>query len=567
MIESIKWVCRVSYRYLNYLPGQTASIMLFSLISTLSSTLTLFLPIKIILQLGHDRVPKYLPGLLTDVDKNTLTLVLCGATVGFYILHAFMEKIINCLESRASLVLEGKTPVFLRNKSAMAVMNKSYSRVSSSLAELFIFMVVMGFVAVVYLKLFLVILAYAFLVITGYEIYFMKSSANQANTHLNELENNENSLHVFWFDLGFLLIFAYIVFGFLTGSSPGVMIAFISFLLVRRSAGGLKRTVRNFMQLNARRTVIEPLLFTEPLKRKKRGSHKYLKIKKSEIEDYCMKVLNHVLQEEISNLRVNWYDFEIHDLLAVQLTVNTNNRTFLLKIYQRKRDSRPDRELNLHAMMPQLPALELCDYGELHGHTWVLHEWKEYIDNTDTHQAGYLLNEKLMALKLPKSLLLEWQQVHPPMSQRTGENFWKELENIAEMLSPDLTNDIQALSPHIDSINVSLQKLPMVLINLKESGSTVKYDLDKNAFSMYWAEWSIEPLGAGWPVSDIGLNELEKSLERAKQNTLHLKSVDIRTVKISALIYMLEEYLKRQRFKDALTLIPSIRQIITSSHP
>lgn len=565
MLASINWAYRVAVSYTRFLPMQTLVIVLLALISKFSATLALFLPVKIILLVGNDRTPAYFPGFLTEMDRNTLILALCAATIGFYLLHILTEKVMERVESLAEKRLGNLIPSFLRTKTAMEKVGKSYSRASAGLAELLFFTVVMIFIAFAYPDLLLVIMAYSLLMIGLFEFGLLTASRQKVGDEQGSNDEVEASRRIIWFDVGFLVSFIYIVYDLLTGSGPGILIAFISFLLIRRSSGGLKRIVKDIGVLSAQRKVIGPLIFSESFEHSQASSSKRGFMKKSEAQAFSERVLSKVLGDSVASPEVNWLELGARDLMAYRLALQDggSERTFLLTVYRNKRDHRPDRELSLRTLMPQLPAPELIEYGTLDGKVWILSAWDDFIDVDSSETSDRLLVESLMSLPPPEPLIEEWQQAHPPLWQRIDEHFWEEMEKIAEMLAPELLTKISVMKQARSQWVEMLQSLPLTMVNKDAEEASIKYDAQGHVVALLWGKWTIEPLGAGWPVADDGLEVLERVLERQQQVAEYLQSVSPRDIVLSALFYALENALNQQRYAETMQIFTLLSAVST----
>ncbi|MCY1441758.1 hypothetical protein D9M71_580920 [compost metagenome] len=80
---------------------------------------------------------------------------------------------------------------------------------------------------------------------------------------------------------------------------------------------------------------------------------------------------------------------------------------------------------------------------------------------------------------------------------------------------------------------------------------------DKFIF-LNWTRWSLEPIGAGWPILPYWFEQLDDMLKKAAELCHDLAGVTTKQVELGALSFALDGYCQRQRFSEALSLLPKI---------
>jgi hypothetical protein len=240
-------------------PLEVLSIVILSILSKVSSLLALFLPIKIILLLGYDRIPKYFPSFFESVDRDTLIVSLSGLAIFFYVFYVLLEVVIERLESSGTKKLNeavGNAPNFKKSK---VVLGKLFKRVARSMTGLVFAISVAIFLAFIHLPLFLVVMLYSLCVFVVHELLFRSYKNALEDDEDNDDEQNNNKVKI-WFDAGFLLAFVFIVWELMNDASISIITAFISFLLLRKSSGDLKRLAGDISFLGKQKVKVSEMI-------------------------------------------------------------------------------------------------------------------------------------------------------------------------------------------------------------------------------------------------------------------------------------------------------------------
>jgi dipeptide/tripeptide permease len=115
------------------------------------------------------------------------------------------------------------------------------------------------FLAVIHFPLFAVVMTYALLVFLLHELFF-RSQKSTVDENDEDDDEQDNSKLKIWFDAGFLLAFVFIVWDLMSHNSISIITAFISFLLLRKSSGDLKRLTGDISFIVKQKTNVERVL-------------------------------------------------------------------------------------------------------------------------------------------------------------------------------------------------------------------------------------------------------------------------------------------------------------------
>lgn len=257
MLESIILYRQILIILLRKSPSEMVFIIAISLLSKISSLLALFLPIKIILLIGHDKIPSYFPIALASIEKNSLIIWLCVLTIILYVLHVMFEVLIERFEKSGTTKLVNTLADVKISKRDKANVQKIFRMVSKSFAELVFSLSIMFYLVFIHPPLFVLILVYSTMVL-GWHMAIVKKQPIEEPIQGEHYEQ-DNGRKKIWFDIGFLLAFVFIVWELMSDSSLSVITAFISFLLLRQSSAGLKRLTNDMSFLKRQRDVVETI--------------------------------------------------------------------------------------------------------------------------------------------------------------------------------------------------------------------------------------------------------------------------------------------------------------------
>ena len=136
--------------------------------------------------------------------------------------------------------------------------------------------------------------------------------------------------------------------------------------------------------------------------------------------------------------------------------------------------------------------------------------------------------------------------------------------------NPWQLEQLAVLEQKFHQLRSRLQSLPVQIINPDMHPDILKCTEDGDVNLTHWGRWSIEPVGAGWPVpgwpvSEKDLNRLGEVLDQAKKCRKPLTSVVDTDVKLAALMFSFENFYNRQQYVNALEILPSVLACIENS--
>lgn len=245
VLSTLYWCVRLGHTFLSIAPRALLMAHAAHFCAQVLLITTHFLPIKIVILLGSDTVPAYLPAWLKAIDKVTLIIGLGLLTVVlyvFYLVAGFMASRYSRSGARA-LINRAGDPTLLKTQLPLAA--RAFSRFARGLSDGLFALTV--FLALLYLypSLLAVTLTYYALAAA------MLICLNNRNKRVHSLLSRQpvtvaDTFH----STGFLVSFAFIVVDFLCLAPPPVFIALIALILIRQSFSRLKVLTQDILYLS-----------------------------------------------------------------------------------------------------------------------------------------------------------------------------------------------------------------------------------------------------------------------------------------------------------------------------
>lgn len=562
ILATLRWSFSIGNKFFRVIPGVTLSIIATTLVSQLSILLAFLLPLKILMLLGSTGIPRYFPASFANVDRDLLVMGLSLSAVGFYLLYFLAEKIISSSSNRgAALLLERSQKIALfENQEDVAT--RGYQRYSRSLAgSVFLFLVTMA-MAWLYPELLIVLVGYIIAAFACLAILYGKGGKLKES-----LDEAPGRIITTATSIGFLLSFGFMVGQFLLGNPPGLLVAIISLILMRQGFSRITGLVNDLKGLYAQRFKLNALFFHGHVlvnEAKKHETNFWSLLQSPQREQWICDVLEDVVSQPVEKVKVHWWQLGGQDVAAFRVKSFDHEGTqvaeHLVKLFNTNRSSLAKHEATLLSGNTSLPTLPLLSVDEIEGLHCHVFEWvpAKKVPQKQVKAARQKMIEMLLSIEPDKNLVSQFKRSRPPLWQRVDDRMLERLRTVAEMLGGEHTSQVQLFGEQQNAIMSRLRELPLTLVNP---------DLRPNAFlkaengellMTHWGRWSLEPVGANWPVQPRQLEQLACALKEAKASRRALRNVRSEDAYLAALMFMLEKLYARQDFVEALKLIPRI---------
>lgn len=556
LIAGLRWNASLGVKFMRVVPYSTVIIVILTLISQVAMLFASFLPLKVILMLGADGTPNYFPGFLTGLERNMLIGVLSVGTLVFFLVHLLAEKTGEWTTSvaTAKLLAKSQKMVLFENQEILA--ESSYQRYSRALASgVFITLSLVG-LGYFYPEMSLFILSY-FLVI----LLLLWLTAPHVRGIRDRLDGKRLAPFMSVLGVvGFFVAFGILVIDFVFFTPPGVIVALVSFLLIRQATNRAAGMVSDLTSLYQQKDRLSAVFFHGQVFQPAVSDSKkrpWPLLMPEVREAWVGNALIKFKKAEGGRLKSSW--LQLGNNAVVGLRVNSEDEQFLFRLYPVHRSSWALHEASLMADQP----------AGLPGPSWVgttlVEQFHCLIYSLETGSPPSDRQVKRISLRINTALLsvfLEQEAVN--LYTRSRAMLWQRLEvGMLEQLrvaadtisqQRDLLNFITKM-PWLQRL---LAVLPLSIQNPEMTQYSIWVPDGGEPILLDWGRWTLEPVGAGWPEAEKTLSMLGDALLAASKNRIELAGVQVEHAELAALAFALERECNRQRYKQALELIPRI---------
>ncbi|WP_208854108.1 DUF308 domain-containing protein [Thioalkalivibrio sp. ALJ1] len=549
IFDSLKWSSRLGAKFFWAAPVATSGVVFFTLVSQLSMLLAFFLPLKVIILLGSDGIPRYFPPAFEQFDRNALIVWLSIATVAFYALYLLAERIVEFggeWGSRSLLARSRKMVLFEYQDELAARAYKRHAEVIAGAVFLLLAVAVLfwlypgvAFLVTGYLLIVTTVLISVLVVSTGFRSRFRQ----KMNGWLSILSGT-----------GFMLAFAYLVIDFLYLDPPGLIPAIIALLLARQSLGRLSSLILRLMEQHSQKAKLGALFFHStafiPEGDGKQETIWTLLAPEAR-QDWVPKLLEGMIDEPVpAETEIQWWQTDLSHVGVLHCVV-PGKRSLFVKLFAPRRASLALHEATLLADAPSgLPGLEWIGATEIQGfHCHVLQAPEELPERQgDTSRGLGDIRKALLLVSPPQALLTRYQRSRLMLWQRLHEGMLDRLQ--VAVTDSEMQGNLDALRTQLQAWRDQLAALPPTITSLGIRPGNIVLTRSGQACLIHWGRWMIEPAGACWPGKPKSLPAFEE--------TSDMISCPPEGMMLAALSFEFEQLFDRQRYSRALRLVPRI---------
>lgn len=563
-LQTLRWCASLGHKFTIVVPGATLTVVFATLISQLGMMLAMFLPLKIVILLGSDRIPRYFPASFAEIDRDFLIGALSAATVIAFVVHLLAERIVAFSADRGAgrLLERSQKLVLFENQDEVAV--GAYRKYAGALAGGVFAALVILLLVFVYPTMAAVIGIYLLVTVVG--IFVAGSASSAVRERLAEKLQAVTSMVG---NVGFLVVFAWLVIDFLLLSPPGLLVAIVSLLLSRLALTRLSALVVDVAGLERQRIKLDALFFHGKVFLADNGTEGrsiWTLLPAERRSQWIDQLLDEFVpefggQEQAPIIR--WQETLAPGVMAFTVHTTNSPRSVLVKLFDRNKRSvaRHEAELMGNAL-PGLPAPEwigATQVEEFHCHLFWLPSNLDVPVGSDARAAMRMAAGCLMAVEPPARLVQRYARSRPQLWQRLDAAWF---ERLAVAASGKDSGRVSFLAASIDRMREHLKNLPAAIMSPDQMPGHLLVD-EKNApVLLNWGRWALEPLGSGWLAGLKDLEGLDEALVRARSERVELADVADAAVSLAALLHALEQLINRQRLTKALALVPQIIECV-----
>ncbi|MET3441643.1 hypothetical protein ABIC94_002405 [Variovorax paradoxus] len=554
------FACLPIYRVLmTHTPGHVVLVVGAALVSQVGLLLTLWLPWKLVVMLSGTDAPTLLPQAVSALPQKTQVLLIGGAIAAAYVLHLAAEKLIDWLCERGARQqwrASEKTGLF-NNQSKTA--RQAYQRLLRSMASLVFACLAMAALAVLYPALLLVSLLWCALVPLA-----LHASIRWRPGLAHDLRSSLNRLMSGFVQGGFFCALAYVVWQYWRDALPPLQAVLVALILLRQTLQQIAHVVLHASALDRQRSQVQALFlpgvqwqapaavrspFDELLEPERR-------------EQWMFEVLRTQFGLPLDGTRL---DVQTRTMAAGHIKAlfvkvldagGTLKQGFLLKLFDHARDAAAQQETDLLDLGASgLPTFEWLGSARVSGYACHVMHWNPQAHRTNgvEYARGIsALRIQLMAFELPPGLVERYRRSRALLPERLLQVRFDALaEAVADKSQAD---DIETLRLAWPALLQTVRAMPLQLV-LPELSSNAVYREEDGSFRIHhWAGWRLEPLGAGWPLSQrIGM-DLDHALTQASAVRALPPGVTARQAELAARLHEFERRHARQNYQGAANM-------------
>jgi hypothetical protein len=554
-LRALRWSLSLGAKIGRVVPWWTALVVFIALISQISMLLASFLPLKVVILLGSDGMPRYLPSGLASIGKNQLIVWFSLLTVGFFGVHLLAEKLVTQVTERATRLLMQRSHKLVLFERQDEVAAGAYQRFSRALAGGF-FVGLAFFVAIlIYPEMAGVIAGYlllctlAFLGLSRLSMPFRQTLEEQPGPKMKLAAGT-----------GFFVSFGYLVLDFIVFSPPGVLSAIVSLLLTRMIMQKFSSGILDVHALNRQRPKLDALFFHGKifLPQANDGDRGvWAMIKPEEREAWINALFKEFVDDWQGIAQVEWLQSGVPNMIALFIKSKAGHH-YLIKLFDSGRQSLAVHEATLTGEnIKFLPAPKLIANTQVKQFKCLIYELPEGRCSGRLEVKHWMepVRGLMMSVEPPPSLVQQYGRSRPSLWQRLDAKVVERLVICARSDSERLLS--RQLQETLFELQEHLRQLPPVLVNPDINVSSL-YFAHEDRLLLNWGRWSIDPVGSGWQDGEKQLDQLAGYLEEAARSRSSLVGVFIESVELSALTFAFEAKCSRQLFSEAFELLPGM---------
>lgn len=559
VLAALRWFVSVGFKVFRVVPWATKLGVVCTLVSQVASLLAALLPLKVIILLGSERIPSYFPPQLQDYGKTALIVGLGGAALFFFVIHLLAEWAIARLAAYGarSLIAHSRKLALFENQEQL--LSKAYQRFAGALAgAVFIALAALA-LAWVYPLQAMVIGSYiatvwlALLVIQRLSNVWQERPAGELIRLVGVLAN-----------LGFFVTFGAIVFDVLQGTQVSVFWAIITLLLVRQLFRRLASLVGDLSSLYSQRLQLNALLF-----------HGHLYAGKVITEDvrglwtladtdtyasWLVPLVERVAGPVAGAPEVRWVQSGTPDvLMGIVRTEAEPQQAYLVKLFGKNRSALARHEASLFGAMENAasPLPRLCLVEQIESFNCHLFDWPmlDTVKPQATKRAAMAVTAGLFTIRPSPSLVALFTRSRPMLWQRLDSKLLGRLRLFARDVECPV---LEHFAGSLASIKATLEAMPLAIVTPELSPDALWLDRQGSVWASQWGRWTLEPLGASWPVNEKILPLLPAAFQQAQRLRADLQAITVKHVELAALMFAFDKACQRQAYRTALELLEPI---------
>jgi len=522
--------------------------------------LAFLMPLKVVMLLGSEGIPSYIPETFRGIGKNSLIISLVMLSLASYVLSAIFKQFSEKTTERGVKKLLEKTQKIIIFENQDKFASRAYTRYVDALAGLVFSLVTLGLFTIFYRDMAL------FITITLSLSYFIAYSLYSSVSKFKKIIiDKPQPTAVAISNIVFLLIFLYIVVDYLYLAPPVFIIGLVSLILSRLMLARLSFTASYLFTLKQDEGKINALFFHNhafiPAIKSQQGVWDLLT--NNSPDDWLVPVLKEATNSQnIGNIVTEWQQTRLNNILVLRAEAEAHERTFLIKVFEQRVSSQALHEATLmtDALSKELPCppfLLATMVGNNHCHVFDITN-HELVSSKQALNYKNTINEQILALTPPKMLVGRYKRSKAFLWERIDKDMLKRLQVVANEKSKDIIQEVEA---SLSSIKAVIQKLPLSLVAPKLNNTALLKNSENQVVTFHWPDWAIEPLGAGIKLNEK--NNIIGVIQSASIQRPEIKDFPSEAYELVSLLAAFEQEFHQQQYEDAIELLHQVLDRLT----
>ena len=506
VFEYLRWFFGVSSKVFKANLFLPSSAILLHVVSQLSLILSFFLPLKVVILLGSEGVPWYFEVIFSGMERESLVLLLSFSSLLFFTVFVFSKWFSGVLSNRGGANLSDSAQKLALFESQDQLVKIFYLKLCESWGGILFVGLALIFGCYFYLKAFLFLMGFIaiwvlVLSVIGDFQYFRKRLAKNS-TALAELSSG----------LSFIAYFGFIVYDFLSGHGVNLIYAIVSILLGRQFVLRLASVFSDAGYLLGHKVKIDSLFNANAvLMPSERGAGQdFWGIMSLQERNFWLKdILKPLVAQPITKIDSNWFQLRGREVVGLRVEssciASQACETYLVKIYGPLRTALATHEATLlgESWSERLPAPLLKSVQPLENKTCLVFEEISKHPESRKVLKQELLNiqSQCWAVEPSPSIVDQYARSKPTLPMRLLNVNVDRLSMAAESAEKEAL--VMQYEQSQSEIVAMLVALPVFILNPNVRTEDLMVTKSGTTVSVGWSHWAVEPIGAGWPITEM----------------------------------------------------------------
>lgn len=559
--STIKWFGNLTKVFLKNAPGATISVILMTLVGQLAMILSFLLPLKVIMLLGSENIPSFIPSPINQLDRDSLILLLVAFALTFYTIHTISSKISQyaCQSGVKKLLEKTHKIVLFENQDALAA--KAYSKYAETLASLTFSLLAVTSLCLFYSHVGGLLVSFIFLCLATLT-WLINCSSKIQTLFAENSQKLINSLT----GIGFMMIFIFIVIDFLYLSPPNFITALLAIILSRLLLVRLGVGINHILFLTKQHNKINALFFHDhafiPMQEHihRRDFFGGL-LEPAYRAQWIEALIKQTTGTSPGDYSETWLQTEIKNTIALKIDLRTSGQSLMIKLFDLNKSSAAQHEATLLLSddvegLPHLPLLLATKVSDYHCHIFDMTGYRAIKqDETGEIETELFISIAYSAISQPlydrycRSKMMLWDELNSEI-----------LERLSLVANADELQSLKCISQQLPEISETLKAIPTcIMASLHKSRILVSPE--NSPVLIDWGSWRLEPAFSSWKHKYEKCIPLTKAIKITQEIRQDFKYFSESNYQTAMVISDFVDLYHKGLYKSALQKIAELTEI------